>query len=211
MLTMHHTTTTTTTTTTTATTTLLTAVLAFVLAASPQAGATQWRKVPDVCRQLRGEGWKPKPDGAGDPKTGEMRYEGRALKIFVCQLVQDLPSTAGAKPSNVGVFMQHGGGESLSISASFWTAADRTATLDAAARTLARVARDLDLKLPSNFLERVRQGDDSSWDTLDNLRFDISKTTRESELMTQPDLKPNDVPLLTFEISIKPDDDEDPD
>jgi hypothetical protein len=185
-------------------------MIAFVLAASPEAGSTPWRKVPDLCRQLRAEGWKPTPDGAGDPKTGEMRYEGRALKIFVCTLRQDRPSAAGVKPASVDVFMQHGGGDSLSFSASVWTAADQTATLDAAARALARVARDLNLKMPSNFLDRVRQGDDSSWDTLEDLRFEITKSTRESELMGQPDVKASDVPLVTFEISIKPDEDEDP-
>jgi hypothetical protein len=189
---------------------MLTATLiASVFAASPEADATQWRKAPDLCRQLRAEGWKPTPDGAGDPETGDMRYSGRALKIFVCQLRQDLPSAAGAKPASVDVFMQHGGDESLTVSASVWTAADRTATLDAAARALARVARDLNLKLPSNFLERVRQGDDSSWDTLENLRFDISKTTRETAWIP-PDQKASDVPLVEFKISIKPDDDEDP-
>jgi hypothetical protein len=190
--------------------TILTAtVIAFVLAASPEAGVIQWKKVPDLCRQLRAEGWKPKPDGAGDPETGEMRHGGRALKIFVCQLRQDLPSAAGARSGHVDIHMQHGGGDNLSVSASVWTAANRTATLDTAARTLARVARDLNLKLPPEMLERVRQGDDSWWEVVEDLRFNISKTTREGELLTQPDLKPNDVPLVTFEISIKPDEDED--
>jgi hypothetical protein len=190
--------------------TILTAtVIPFVLTASPGASVIQWKKVPDLCRQLRAEGWKPKPDGAGDPETGEMRHGGRALKIFVCQLRQDLPSAAGVRSGHVDIHMQHGGGDNLSVSASVWTAANRTATLDAAARTLARVARDLNLKLPPELLERVRQGDDSWWEVIEDLRFNISKTTREEELLTQPDLKPNDVPLVTFEISIKPDEDED--
>lgn len=190
--------------------TMLTATfIAFFSAAPPEAGATQWRKAPALCRQLRAEGWKPTPDGAGDPATGEMRYGGRALEIFVCQLRQALPSTSGARPAHVDVFIQHGGGESLAVSATVWTDADRTATLDAAARAVARVARGLNLKLPSNFLDRVRQGDDSSWDTLESLRFDISKSTRETAWIP-PDQKASDVPLVEFKISIKPDDDEDP-
>ena len=37
-----------------------------------------------------------------------------------------------------------------------------------------------------------------------------SLSTREQEVMGQPDLKASDVPLVTFKISIKPDDDEEP-
>jgi len=122
----------------------------------------------------------------------------------VCQLRQQLPAPAHAKPAYIDVFMQHGGGESISVTASFWVDADRMATLEAAARTLARIAHDLDLPLPADVLERVKKGDDSSWDELENLRFDFSETTRETELRTQPDLKPSDVPLVTFRVSVKP-------
>jgi hypothetical protein len=188
----------------------LTACAIAIVVASAGANAPRWEKVPDLCRQLRAEGWKAKPDGAGDPTTGELRHViGRSLTIFICDLRQDLPTGAGAKRDQVEVFMQHGGGRSLIVNASVWAAANRTSTLDAAARTLARVARDISLKLPTDMLERVRQGDDSWSDTIEDLRFDISKTTREQELVSLPDLKPSDVPLVVFKVSIGPDEDED--
>jgi hypothetical protein len=190
--------------------TILTACAIAIVVASAGADGPRWEKVPDLCRQLRAEGWKAKPDGAGDPTTGELRHVvGRSLTIFICHLRQDLPPGTGAKPDRVEVFMQHGGGQSLEVNASVWVAANRTATLDAAARTLARVARDLNLQLPPDMLERVRQGDDSWSDTIEDLHFDISKTTREEELRTQPDLKASDVPLVVFSVSIGPEPEDD--
>lgn len=166
---------------------------------SAEAREPQWRKSRGLCRQLRAEGWKPSPEAPGDPATGELLHG----SIFVCLLRQHLPARAGEKPAHIDVFMQHGGGDNLTIIADVWAAADRAATLAAVASTLGRVARELEIALPADMIEGIKSGERWS-DEAEDLSFDIWKTSRESELIAQPDLKPGDVPLVAFKVSVEP-------
>jgi hypothetical protein len=50
----------------------------------------------------------------------------------------------------------------------------------------------------------IRQGEEPD-EEQDGLRFSVSKTTREMERISQPDLKPEDVPQLTVDVSVAPD------
>lgn len=175
------------------------AIAVVVGVVSAETGEPQWRKSRDLCRQLRAEGWKASPEAPGDPATGEMRHG----NIFVCRLRQHLPARTGDKPAHIDVFMQHGGGDNLTVIADVWAAADQAATLAAVASTLGRVARELAIALPGDMLEAVKSGERWS-DEVDDLSFDLSPTTRASELIGRPDMKPADVPLVTFKVSVEP-------
>ncbi len=176
------------------------AVMAAAFAVIPvEAREPQWQKSRGLCGQLRADGWKGSPEGPGDPATGEMRHG----SIFVCRLRQLMPAQAGGKPARVDVFMQQGGGDNLTVIAEVWTAADQAPTLVAAASMLGRAARELEIALPGDMLENVMRGE--PWeDVVAGLRFDIRKTTRESELVGRPDAKPGDVPLVEFKVSVEP-------
>lgn len=164
-----------------------------------QAREPQWQKSQALCRQLRAEGWKGSPEGPGDPGTGELRHG----SIYVCRVRQAQPARAGAKPSLIDVFLQHGGGDNLTVVAEIWAAADQAATLAAAATTMGRAARELGIALPADLLANLTAGE--TWeDEAGGLRFDISKSTREGEMLISPDLKPSDVPLVVFEVTVEP-------
>ena len=159
-----------------------------------------WDRIPDLCRQLRAEGWRPPPDGIGSPETGE-RVVGGSLKIFHCHLRRTLPGAG--KGATVTALMQLRGGNGLSLRAELWSEAQRTATLDAAAQDIARLARDLNITLPGGLAQAVRTAE-AFQDEDGNLTFRIRIDTREEELRIQPDLKPQDVPLLAVEIEVEP-------
>jgi hypothetical protein len=171
-------------------------------AESMQGKTPQWQKIPQVCKQLRAEGWRPRdPLGDGDHETGEARVGG-SVNIFLCKLRLPLPARGRGKPSRLELFMQHRGGETLSLKAEVWEAADRAATLDAAATWVTRLLRDLQLPLPADLPVAIRTAD--PWqDDPANLQFEVSVSKRESAI-GQPDLKPEDVPLLEVTISVKP-------
>jgi hypothetical protein len=161
----------------------------------------QWQRATGLCRQLRSEGWAPAdPLGGEDAGDGEARIGG-ALDIRLCRVVRALPATAGGRPSQLAVFLQHRGGDAMNVTVGFFDARDRRAALDAGAAIVTRLTRELRLPAPAGLETAIRVGDD--WqDDIDGLRIRVSTTTRQAELVMSPDLKPESVPLLSVEISI---------
>ena len=182
----------------------LTAILSVALAAAtPRAAVSaepRWAAIPDVCGKLRAEGWG--AAGVTGPGSGAEATVGGSVKIRLCRVSRALPGGGTPAPS-LEVFMQYRGGHNASLTASYWRDADRATTLSAAADVAARLARDLGLELPPPAAAAIRAADEYE-DTLGGIVTRVSRTTRQSELVSQPDLKPETVPLLAVTVSFSP-------
>jgi hypothetical protein len=182
---------------------VLLALTATPVAAGEQGQAPQWAEMRPLCGRLQKEGWQPAdPLGQEDEGRAEVRVGGGS-GIFLCRLTRALPMPGRGTPSEVEVFMQHRGGDNVMVSALIWRDADRQAALDAAADLFARITRDLRVTVPAGFASAIRQGEDAGEDQ-DGLTFSIATTTREAERVSQPDLKPEDVPQLKVDVTITP-------
>jgi hypothetical protein len=182
---------------------VLLALTAAPVAAGEQGKAPQWAEIRPLCGRLQKEGWKPAdPLGQEDEGRAEVRVGGR-VGIFLCRVKRALPMQGRGTPTELEVFMQHRGGDNVSVSARIWRDADRQAALEGAAELFTRLVRDLGMTAPAGFAAAIRQGQEPDEEE-DGLRFSVSKRTREMERNSQPDLKPEDVPLLTVDVSIEP-------
>jgi hypothetical protein len=171
-----------------------------VAGAGQAAAEPQWSRAPTICRQLRIEGWLPANPLGGSGAESEARVGG-ASDIYLCRVARTLASARRHQPAHVEVFLQHRGGDALTITVRFFDERDRRAALDAGAAIGARLVRELALPAPAGFDTAVRAGD--AWsDDAGGLRFRISRTSRQEELVSQPDLTPDAVPLLAVQISI---------
>jgi hypothetical protein len=182
---------------------LLLALTAAPVTAGEQGKAPQWAEIPALCGRLQKEGWKPAdPLGQEEEGRAEVRVGGGS-GIFLCRVKRALPMHGRGIPTELEVFMQHRGGDNVSVSARIWRDADRQAALEAAVELFSRLVRDLGVTAPAGFAAAIRQGEDVEEDQ-DGLTFSVAATTRAMERRSQPDLEPEDVPWLKVDISVAP-------
>ncbi len=167
-------------------------------------GGPRWDRVPHVCRVLQAEGWRPlDPLGSG-PGPGSATIGGK-LALFVCKLDREWPARGKSKAPRLELFAQRGGGGGLSVRADLWDEAQREPTLREAADLFARLAGELRLANPelTQLLDALRRGVPESSD-VDELRWEVTTETRRERLVSEPDLRPEDVPLLAVTVAIRP-------
>jgi hypothetical protein len=179
-----------------------------------QEGGAQWHRVPEVCRQLQADGWKPEDPLGRGAGPAEVRVGG-GLAIDLCRVTRTLDGEAGRRtPASLTVFMQHRGGDALSVTGRFYEEAGRQRTLDAVAAWSARLAILLDVDLPADVPASIRRGEERHGGVSTGscpgcpparpvLTYEVAHTTRQSELVSQPDLKPEDVPLATVTLTVQ--------
>lgn len=183
-------------------------VLVLVLTAAPvatweQRTEPQWAEIRPLCGRLQKEGWKTSdPLGAEEEGRAEVRVGG-AIGIYLCRVTRVLSTPGRGTPSALEVFMQHRGGDNVTVSARIWRDADREAALAAAAELFTRLARDLRVAVPALLVPAIRRGESFDEDH-DGVTFAVTATTRAMERVSQPDLKPEDVPLLNVNVSVTP-------
>jgi hypothetical protein len=174
--------------------------------AGPVTGSVEprWADALAICGRLRADGWRSAdPLGGPDAPDAPDVTVGGAVGIQLCRVTRTLPSAARGRPPALEVFLQHRGGHAANITAGFWQAADRAATLAAAADLTTRLARDLGITLPPELTAAVLTADTYD-DTHAGVSLRVTTSTREEEVRVQHDLKPESVPLLSVEISFTP-------
>lgn len=177
---------------------VIAAVTTSVPASFGQATSTQWSSIPALCKTLQREGWVPQdPLGREGQPTAEAPIGG-SLQIFLCRVTRPMVRAKPPRPARVRVFMQYRGGHVVSVAGAFWTAEHQEKTLSETAAVLSRVAKDVRFTLPAEMLDAIRAG--KAWEDIsEELEFRVRVESREGELITQPGLKPADVPLLSVE------------
>lgn len=174
-----------------------------LVTAQGQSSPPRWTEVPALCGRLQKEGWQPaNPSGGSEPARAAVRVGG-ALDIYLCRVKRTVPAEGRGRAAELEVFMQHRGGHNATITARVWRDTDREATLQSAADLFARMLQELRISAPGGLSRAIRTGDPFA-DEQDGLSFRISTTTRDEEIRTQPDLKPEDVPRLAVVVSVEP-------
>lgn len=169
-----------------------------------QSATPRWAGIPDVCAGMRAAGWAPE-DPLGGTGGGQARVGGRA-RIDLCKGARQLPSAAGARtPSRLTLFMQYRGGSNVSLAGEIWNEADRATVLTAMRAELDRLARTLRFTVPPDVAAAVSAAD-AAEDEAPGVSYRVSTETRAAAIMGQPDVKPEQVPLLlvSLEISEEP-------
>jgi hypothetical protein len=166
---------------------------------SAQSGTPRWSAIPDICAGRRAAGWT-LDDPLGGNRPGQARVGGR-LRIDLCRAERPLPPAARGTAPRLTLFLQYRGGSSMSLAGEFWNEADRSSLLAALRAEFDRLARELRLTVSSDLATAVSTAD--TWeDEAPGVSYRVSTETRASALISQPDLKPDQVPLFRVEIVV---------
>jgi hypothetical protein len=146
-------------------------VLILPLAAAAEPFGKTFQK---TCAQLQGDGWTA-PIDLQTKKPGKAEMNIPAI-MYICMLTRELkPTGSGHAPDLQALLSNDGDGSSLILSADIWCAADRTATFDALAKQLERIAGSVPVPISS----AIRAGKGAR-STANGLSFEVTPVQVDS-------------------------------
>jgi hypothetical protein len=151
-----------------------------------------------TCAQLQSDGWTAPIDlQTKKPGKAEMSISG---VMYLCMLTHVLqPAGSGHAPDLQALLSNAGDGPSIILSADIWCAADRTATFDALAKQLERVAGGV----PESISAAIRAGKEAK-STARGLIFEVTPVQVDSgacESVPAGQLGPV---LMKIDVGVKP-------
>lgn len=169
--------------------------LSLPLSASAQ---TFGKPLQKTCAQLRSDGWTAPVDPlTNKPGKAETNLPG---VMYLCMLSRVLvPAGSGHAPDLQALLSNDGHESSVILSADIWCAADRTATFDALAKQLERLAGSV----PAPISSAIRAGKEAKA-TANGLSFEVSPVQVDSgacESVPAGQLGPV---LMKIDVQVKP-------
>ena len=162
------------------------------------AGEPFGKPVQQICAQLQKEGWKA-PLDLQTKKPGKAEMEVRGV-VYMCTLEHVLqPAGSGHAPDLQALLSNASHESSIILSANIWCAADRTATFDALAKQLERIAGSV----PEPISSAIRAGKEAKA-TANGLSFEVAPVQVDSgacESVPAGQLGPV---LMKVDVQVKP-------
>jgi hypothetical protein len=168
-------------------------ILPFAVAAEPFGKPLQ-----KTCAQLQSDGWTARVDlRTGKPRPAEMNIPGVA---YMCLLTHGLPPTGSGHAPDLEVLLSSAEqGPGITLSASIWCAADRTATFDALAKQLERIAGSV----PEPISSAIRAGKDAKA-TANGLSFQVTPVEVDSGACEKVPAGQLGPVLMKIDVEVKP-------
>ncbi|HEV7504650.1 MAG TPA: hypothetical protein VGS07_07050 [Thermoanaerobaculia bacterium] len=151
-----------------------------------------------TCAQLRSDGWTAPIDlQTNKPGKAEINLPG---VMYLCTLTRVLaPAGTGHAPDLQALLSNDGHDSSVILSASIWCAADRTATFDALAKQLERLAGSV----PPAISSAIRAGKEAKT-TASGLSFEVSPVEVDSGACASVPAGQLGPVLMKIDVQVKP-------
>jgi hypothetical protein len=150
------------------------------------------------CADLQADGWTAPTDVQTNERgKAEMSIPG---VMYLCMLTRALPPVGSGHAPDLQALLSSASGESsLILSADLWCVADRTATFDALARQLERVAGSV----PKPILLAVREGKEATA-TAEGLSFKVVPIQVDADACKSVPAGQLGPVLMKIDVEVKP-------